>query len=111
MKRRVGQKVDPLSNEIFIKETYDPNASTGKTTNNKNEEDDEDEDDDEDEEDEDEEGEGEDGGNDGDEFEDDLVKWWSYLLYMHTVYCTCNTCIYMYVHIHNALYTTVYVHI
>ena len=48
LKRRVGQKVDPLTNEVFIKSSYDPEPSTGqeqdKEETNEEEDDDQEED-------------------------------------------------------------------
>ena len=73
MKRRTGQKVDPITNEVFIKAVYNPdNPVPGKgedgEENNDNEDENEDEQEDEEEEDKEEEKEPE------DEFIDDLVS-------------------------------------
>ena len=72
-RRRIGQKVDPLSNEVFIKSLYDPKPHTeGKKEDREEGEDEEGEEEEKDEADE-EEGEGS-KENKSDEFQDDLVS-------------------------------------
>ena len=74
LKRRVGQKVDPLSNELFIKSLYEPKSHTeGKKGGEGKEGEEEEEGEEGGEEEEEEEGEGSKENKD-DEFQDDLVS-------------------------------------
>lgn len=72
MKRRIGQKVDPINNEVFIKAVYDPDDDR-KVTDEGEEEDEQDLENEEDGEDEDE-IDGDDAKPLEDEFQDDLVS-------------------------------------
>ncbi len=67
LKRRVGQKIDPLTNEVFTKSSYQPD--TTKDGLNDDEENEEEEDDEEVEKEEDE------SVTERDEFSDDLVSY------------------------------------
>lgn len=72
IKRRTGQKVDPITNEVFIKAVYDPdNPVPGGEGDGEENNDDEDENEDEEEDEENEEDEEE---KEQDEFIDDLVS-------------------------------------
>ena len=74
LKRRVGQKVDPLSNELFIKSLYEPKSHTeGKKGGEGKEGEEEEEGEEGGEEEGEEEGEGSKENKD-DEFQDDLVS-------------------------------------
>ena len=79
LKRRVGQKVDPLSNELFIKSLYEPKSHTeGKKGGEGKEGEEEEEEEGGEEEEEEEEGEGSKENKD-DEFQDDLVSLSTYM--------------------------------
>ena len=67
MKRRVGQKIDPLTNEVFIKSSYDPDTQTSSPDENADIEENEDDDDDDEQDD-------DDLSKEIDEFAEDLVS-------------------------------------
>ena len=83
--RRVEQKVDPVSGELFIRRVYNPLPADGNGEENKNEQDNEERaEEDEEEEDENEEGKRKSDA-EKDEFEDDLVSFLKYLIFLSLI--------------------------